>query len=112
MVTTISNKLYHHWVVNSDQNSNVLGFEVRNEGYRQAKDMRGVVLAGTMILDREALSYTDGRLGSDYIDLVKPLIEKSKLKNYVSPSEAFFDINTPEQFEEAETYIKRLIRTG
>ncbi|MDE1860022.1 MAG: NTP transferase domain-containing protein [Candidatus Micrarchaeota archaeon] len=111
VVTTYADRLYHHWVVSFDpEGKNVLGFTIRDQGYRRRPSDRHPVLTGTMILDREVLAYTDRDVSIDFAGLVQPLVDASKLGVYISQTQALFDVGTPEEFQEAEAYFKMLRR--
>ncbi len=111
VVTTKTDRLYHHWQVSFDlERRRVLGFTIRDQSYRRAPNARGTVLTGTIILDRTALSYADRETSIDFAGLVQPLVDANELGIYIDETHALFDVGTPEEFKEAEEYFKGLKR--
>ncbi len=109
VIGTVADKLYHHWVVDFDETTRrVSGFSIRLQEYRTRAEERATVLTGLLILNRDAVNYADPRRGDDLLGITQPLIDAQKLHIYVSPTQALFDVGTSEEFEDAESYFKKL----
>jgi NDP-sugar pyrophosphorylase family protein len=106
VVATVSDRLYHYWAVRFDETTGrVLGFVIRSQEYRSRPQERAAVLTGMLILHRDALHYADMTISGDFPGIVQPLVHAQELHVYISPSDALFDVGTPEEFQEAKRYF-------
>jgi NDP-sugar pyrophosphorylase family protein len=106
VVATPSTRLTQHCIVRFEHDSDlVTGFTIRPRGV--LPEERDLVLAGALILERAVFHHLAELAGTaDYFDIVQPLVDARLLRVFVSPSEVYFNVGTPEELEAAVRYFE------
>jgi len=103
MVATSTNRLYRHRLLQIRENDGlVLSTRLKPEEYRSNPDAIGLVNTGFLILNKRAVEYFDPGHNTDWGGIIDPLCDAEQLGAYVDPNILYYNVGTPEEFDEAE----------
>jgi len=106
MVATNANRLYRHRLLQVKEDDGlVLSTRLKPEEYVNTPDTIGLVNTGFLILSKKAVEYFDPRHGTDWGGIIDPLTDAGQLGAYVNTEIVYFNVGTPEEFEEAESVL-------
>jgi NDP-sugar pyrophosphorylase family protein len=103
--------LARHRIVETDTGGVVTSTALRDDLYKNQPATVGPVHAGYVLYKKEAVlhfAHESHDLGWDPILI--PLIEKRIMKGVFYPYVDYFNVGTPEEFEEAQAYFEEKIK--
>ena len=108
MVVAYANKLSRHRVVNIRESDNiVIRTRLKSEEYINRPDEFGLVNTGFLIIEKEAMKHFDSGHSKDWAGIIDPLCEAGQLSAYVDGRIHYFNVGTPEEYEEARNYLEQ-----
>jgi len=103
MVETYTNRLYRHRILQIRETDGlVLNTRLKPEEYRNNPDTLGLVNTGFLILNKRTVEQFDPEHNTDWGGIIDPLCDAGQLGAYVDPNILYFNVGTPEEFNEAE----------
>ena len=108
MVTTYTNNLSRHRVIEVDEKNNIiLRTRLKPEEYEDHPEKNGLVNTGFLIIEKRAMDYFDANHSKDWGGIIDPLCEARQLSAYIEKRIVYFNVGTKEEFQEAEEYLKQ-----
>ncbi len=105
MLSTISGNLYRHRVLNIDNSGLIMSSDLKDQQYRERPEIRGLVNCGFLLFERSAFDLIDLDRGGDWGALIDPLVAQHKMAALEIDKVRYFNVGTPEEYEEAESYF-------
>ena len=108
MAATYTNRLFRHRILKIRERDNrVLRTKLKPEEYKDKPEKTGLVNVGFIIMDKRVMDHFDPGHSNDWSGIIDPLCDAGKLCAYVDHKIAYFNVGTPEEFLEAELFLKR-----
>jgi len=108
MVTTYTDRLYRHRVIEIRERDNiVLKTRLKPEEHRGDPEKIGLINTGFLILEQRAFDHFDSDHNRDWGGIINPLCAKGQLSAYVNKKIVYFNVGTPKEYLEAEEYLKQ-----
>jgi len=106
MVAGYTNNLSREMLLTvNDTNGLVTRTEEYPSRYTNKPDEYGSVHTGFVILDQGALEFFDPAHDPGMNGVIDPLRDANQLGAFVDPNIVYFNVNTPNQYKEAEVYL-------
>lgn len=106
MVTTYTNHLNRHRLIYINPRDNrIINTRLKPEEYKNHPEKPGLVNTGFLIMDKRALEYFDPQHGTDWNGIIDPLCDARQISAYIDRTIAYFNVGTPEEYQEAENYF-------
>lgn len=113
MVTTHSNRLFRHRLIDAREGDNrILSTRLKPEEYRSDPESVGLVNTGFLVIDKEAMDQFDASYSRDWGGIIDPLTEAGQLSAYINPEIRYFNVGTPEEYQEVDVFLKENARKG
>lgn len=107
LVTARASQLARHRVVTADPEGIVTYTEKQAARYLESPETVGLVNAGMIISDVDTvLSYADSGRDKDWGGLLDTLVEAGELAAYEDGRMSFFNVGTPEEYQEAQDFLR------
>jgi NDP-sugar pyrophosphorylase family protein len=108
MVTTYTNQLYRHRLVEAREHDNIVTrTALKPEAYKTHPEKVGLVNTGFLVIEKEAMDLFDANHSKDWGGIIDPLCDAGQLSAYIDPVIRYFNVGTPEEYAEAEAYLKQ-----
>lgn len=106
IVGTYANNLSRHRLLNIREKDNlVVTTALKPEEYKNHPERYGLVNTGFLVLDQLAFELADQRHSTDWGGLIDPLTDAGELHAFVAKNGVYFNVGTPEEYQEAEKYF-------
>ncbi len=107
IVATSSNNLFRHRVLAvRERDGHVLRTKLKPDEFRNKPDDVGLVNTGFMIIDKRAMDFFDPNHNGDWGGIIDPLCDAGQLNAYVNYGISYFNVGTPEEYEEADIFMR------
>lgn len=106
IVAAYTNNLSRHRILNVDPlTGKVFSTRLKPEEYRARPELMGLVNTGLILLEGTALEQADIHHSHGWSGLIDPLCDAGQLVAYVHPELHYFNVGTPEELTEAQTFL-------
>lgn len=106
IVGTYANNLSRHRLLNIRERDNlVVSTTLKPDEYKNSPDAYGLVNTGFLIFDQQAFDLADTEHSTDWGGLIDPLTEAGELHTFIVKNGVYFNVGTPEEYQEAEKYF-------
>lgn len=106
MVATYADRLYRHRLLMVRPDGRVIYTRLKPDEYKDEPEAKGLVNTGLLVLDKRVTDYFNPARSTDWSGLIDPLCEAGQLSAYINPNIAYFNVGTPAEYQEAETFLK------
>ena len=107
MVTTYSNELSRHRLIERNDDGIITSSRLKPKEFQSSSETIGLVNTGFMILEKQALEYSDASYSHDWGGIIDPLTDAGQLSAFVNPHLHYFNVGTPEEYIEAERFLEQ-----
>jgi NDP-sugar pyrophosphorylase family protein len=107
MVTTSSDHVYRHRVVEADENGWAVFTKLKPPEYLDRPKYVGRVNTGCLIIEQAALEYFDPQHSKDWSGIIDPLCDARQLGVYHQENIHFFNVGTVEEYAEAAAFLEQ-----
>ncbi len=107
MVTTYTNRLSRHRTVTVRGDGRVVATELKPESYKNKPHAVGLVNTGFLVMDKRVTEHFDPSHSIDWGGLIDPLCDAGQLSAFADRNIAYFNVGTPEEYQEAETFLRQ-----
>jgi NDP-sugar pyrophosphorylase family protein len=109
LVACYANNLFRHRLLQvRERDSQVTRTTLNPLEYLNKPEHVGIVNAGFFIADTKALDYYNPNGKGDWSGILDPLCDAGQLGAYIEPNMSYFNVGTPAEYEEAESFIRQL----
>lgn len=106
MVAARTNNLWRHRVLQINPKDNtIVGSKMRSEEFRLKPNSIDWVNAGIIVMHKRAMEQADPAYSSEWSGIIDPLCNSGQIVAYKS-NIVYFNINTPEEYREAQEYFQ------
>lgn len=111
MIATYSNNLSRHRVVEvRETDGRIIKTRLKPTEYKNHPEKIALVNTGFLIIEKRAMEYFDPAHSPDWSGIIDPLCEAGQLSAYIDPRIRYFNVGTPEEYIEAEEYLRQNAR--
>jgi len=108
MVVAYSNNLSRHRVIEvRESDGRILKTNLKPNEYKNHPEKIGLINTGFLILEKRALEYFDPAHNKDWSGIIDPLCDAGQISAYIDKKIRYFNVGTPEEYEEAEKYLSQ-----
>lgn len=107
MVVAKVARLNRHRVVEINSDSLVRSTTLKDASYKTHPEISGIVNAGVLIFEPDALTYCDPAYGTGWSGIIDPLVAAKQLRAYMDTDIVYFNVGTEAEYHEAVRYLEQ-----
>jgi len=108
LVATYTNQLYRHRLLEVREHDNIVTrTALKSEEYKLHPEKIGLVNTGFLVIEKEAMDLFDANYSRDWSGIIDPLCDAGQLSAYIDGRIQYFNVGTPEEYAEADAYLKQ-----